>query len=440
MGSSSADIDMTDTPATPAVRSRRLADAPWLVQASTQAVFAALERSGWPVRAVGGVVRNALLGRPIADIDIATPATPQDVIAACERAGLATAPTGIAHGTVTVIADDTPFEVTTLRRDVSTDGRRATVAFTDDWGLDAGRRDFTMNALYCEADGTVHDPLGGYEDVLARRVRFIGDADAKIAEDYLRILRFFRFNAELAEGPMDAKGLAACVRGRNGLAALSAERIHAEMIRLLVAARAVETIATMHAYGFLPGLIGTAPRPGLFKSLVAAEAVLQQPADAMLRLSALAIAVEEDEVRIAERWRLSRAESTALAVIDDRLGEAFAGLDERGARCRLYRLGAATWRRLCLALYAVAPSQREVARRLIELPARWTVPTMPLRGADILARGVQPGPLIGAILAEVEAWWMANDFPGEAAVQRELPAAIARVQGAGARTRPIDPA
>src|SRR5581483_10750916 len=198
-----------------------LAGADWLVRPETQAVFRALAARGHAARAVGGAVRNALLGRPVIDIDIATPARPEEVMEAARAAGLAAVPTGIAHGTVTVLAAHVPHEVTTLRRDVETHGRHATVAFTDDWEADARRRDFTINALYCSGEGEVFDPLGAYPDLASRRVRFIGDAHERIREDYLRILRFFRLTAEYGEGPPAPEGLAACVAEREGLGRLS---------------------------------------------------------------------------------------------------------------------------------------------------------------------------------------------------------------------------
>src|SRR5262249_4864205 len=205
-----------------------------------QDVFAALAAAGFVARVVGGAVRNALIGRPVVDIDFATPAPPAAVLAAARAAGLGAVPTGIEHGTITVIAYHMPFQVTTLREDVETDGRHATVAFTQDWAADARRRDFTINALYCSAEGDVHDPLGGYADRVAPRVRFIGSAELRIREDYLRILRFFRFTAEYAEGPPDAAGIAACVAERDGLERLSAERVRQELVHLLAAERGPE--------------------------------------------------------------------------------------------------------------------------------------------------------------------------------------------------------
>jgi poly(A) polymerase len=199
-----------------------LKDAEWLKRPETKRVFAALSADGVETRAVGGAVRNTLLGLPVTEIDLATTALPEQVMALARKAGLKAIPTGIEHGTVTVVVDGAPFEVTTLRRDVETYGRHATVAFTEDWEEDARRRDFTLNALYAGSDGTVFDPLGGYADLVAGRVRFIGEAEARIKEDYLRILRFFRFNAYYGKGPLDPEGLQASVRLRAGLDQLSA--------------------------------------------------------------------------------------------------------------------------------------------------------------------------------------------------------------------------
>src|SRR5215831_3005043 len=252
----------------------RLAGAPWLTRRSTQAVFNALTQRGFGARAVGGAVRNALLGRAVDDVDIATTARPEQVMAAAQAAGLRAVATGIAHGTVTVLADHVPYEVTTLREDVETHGRHATVAFTDDWQVDAQRRDFTINALYCDATGQILDPLGGYADILARRVRFIGDAGERIREDYLRILRFFRFTAEYGAGPVDAAGVAACVEHRHGLARLSAERMRLELLRLLAAERGPELVRSLLEYGLLTLVLGVAPRPALLDALAAIEGAL----------------------------------------------------------------------------------------------------------------------------------------------------------------------
>ena len=307
-----------------------LVGAEWLAKPQTQRVFAALTVAGHGARAVGGCVRNSLMGLAVTDIDIATTALPAETAAAAKAAGFAAIPTGIEHGTITVVADHLPYEVTTLRRDVATDGRRAVVAFTQDWSEDARRRDFTMNALYCAADGTVFDPLGGYGDLKARRVRFIGDPSERIREDYLRILRFFRFHATYSAGALDADGARACVRLRDGLRQLSAERIGAETMRLLVAPRAVEAVTEMFELGLLVDVLASAPRMLRFSRLVALERDCAATADAALRLKALAVHVTEDAARLTERLRLSSGQKAVLALTGPRLGTLTHVQDARG--------------------------------------------------------------------------------------------------------------
>jgi tRNA nucleotidyltransferase/poly(A) polymerase len=392
-------------------------------------VFDALAAAGLEARAVGGVVRNALMGRPVTDIDIATPARPEAVMAAARAAGLEAVPTGIEHGTVTIVSARVPYEVTTLRRDVATDGRRAVVAFTNDWAQDAQRRDFTMNALYCDAAGRIHDPVGGKDDLAAGRVRFIGDADARIQEDYLRILRFFRMHATYGRGDLDSAGLAACVRGRSGLAQLSAERIRAELVKLLVAPRAIETSQTMLGHGLLADVLGVAPRPGVLAAAVAGEAALGRAPDAMLRLSALAMAVEDDRARLAHRLRLSSTERDSLVVIDQALGARLGTLNQAQARRTLYRLKPDRWRRDVGGLAALGPAHHAAAQRLQSLAETWVLPILPLRGADVLAVGIPPGPEVGAILAEIEDWWVAADFPSGDAVRGRLASVLATRKG-----------
>ena len=302
----------------------RLRSAPWLRTPAIRRVFDVLATTGAVSRAVGGAVRNTLLGQAISDVDIATAATPDQVRAAAARAGLDAIPTGLAHGTVTLVSDGVPFEVTTLRRDVATDGRHATVAFTDNWVADASRRDFTINALYCDADGTLFDPLGGAADLTPPRVRFIGDPHARIREDALRILRFFRFSAEYAQREpdgalgfetiaFDVVGLAAC-RARTGdLAGLSAERVRAELMKILVAPGAAGAIDAMPADGLLAAVLGTAPQGDAFLRLTGLEAALKRPPDAVLRLAALAVRGRGDVTVLKRRLRLFTAEAARLA-------------------------------------------------------------------------------------------------------------------------------
>jgi poly(A) polymerase len=390
-----------------------LAGAPWLERRETRAVLAALAAAGHEARIVGGTVRNALLGEPVTDVDIATTATPDQTMAAARTAGLEAIPTGVSHGTVTVVADRVPFEVTTLREDVETFGRHARVEFTADWAADARRRDFTINALYCDANGTLSDPLGGLADLAARRIRFIGDARERIREDALRILRFFRFHARYSAEDFDPAGLAACSAERHLLANLSAERVRAELLKLLEAPGAARAIAVMAAHGFIVEILGRAPRIGLLERLVAQDAEGRRPADPLLRLSVLTVAVEEDCDHLAARLRLSRDETRDLVVVDPRL-MALADLDDAGRRRTLYAIGPERWRRLALAGATCARSPAEVAAwdRLAALPENWQIPKFPLGGRDALALGLAPGPRIGALLAEIEAEWIADDFDG----------------------------
>lgn len=384
--------------------------AAWLERPETRAVFAALSGNGIETRAVGGAVRDALLGLDVTDVDFATTAVPEKVMARARSAGLKAIPTGIAHGTVTVVADGMAFEVTTLRRDVETFGRHATVAFTQDWAEDAKRRDFTLNALYAEADGTLYDPLGGYEDLAAGRVRFIGDARARIEEDYLRILRFFRFNAYYGRGPLDQQGLAACVRARAGLARLSAERVWAELKRILVAPEAEAGIAALFDHGLLSEILGAAPRLGRLARLIDIETAQGRGPSAPLRLAALCVFVAEDAPRLAARFKLSNAEQALLALgagaaLDQALPE------EEAAKRLLYRSGEDDYAAQVLLAWAATGAAADDAAwaDALTLPKRWKAPTFPLRGADITALGVE-GPAIGEILRRLEAEWLDSGF------------------------------
>lgn len=389
-----------------------LTGADWLERESTQAVLKALSGSGFEGRVVGGAVRNALIGAPVKDIDIATAALPEEVMRLAEAAGLSAIPTGLAHGTVTVIADHDPIEVTTLRRDVETFGRHARVTFSTDWAEDAARRDFTLNALYCGRDGTVHDPIGGYGDLVARRVRFIGDARARIREDYLRILRFFRFTATYAEGPPDAEGLAASIDLAAGLAQLSAERVRAEFLRLLGAPRAVEIAGVMAGAGLVGALIGAAGDTGLLSRLAEIEAGLGRDPDPLLRLAALA-GGGRALTGLAARLRLSNAESERLGrfVLRDRAFDP--QTDEREARAFLYRFGEEAFRDGVMLAWAQSGAAVECSRwrERFAVPSRWTPPALPVRGADLLERGLAEGPAIGRVMRTFEDWWIGEDFP-----------------------------
>jgi poly(A) polymerase len=412
----------------PAPLPHRLTGVEWLDRPATQAVFAALAARGFTTRAVGGAVRNALVGRPVADVDLATDARPEEAMRAAEAGGLKAIPTGLAHGTVTAVSEGHAYEITTLRKDVETHGRHATVAFTDDWTEDARRRDFTINALYCGADGTIFDPLGGYPDLAARRVRFIGSACERIREDYLRILRFFRLTADFAEGPADAEGLAACVRERAGLAILSAERVRVELLRLLAAHRGPEIAGLMQDYGLLPGVLGAAPRPALLARLAAIEAGLGLAPDAVLRLAALAVEIPEDAERLRERLRLSNGETSKLLSIAGRVPDIGPTAPEREAKLYLHLWGQSVYRDRVLILWARSGDapRCDSWRRRFDLPDRWQRPSFPLRGADVLALGVPAGPRVGEILSALQAWWMDEGFAPDEANLRARLAELAR--------------
>lgn len=404
-------------------------DADWLRTGGLARILAVLDRDGEEARVVGGAVRNALLGEPLGDIDIATTALPPEVVRRLEAAGCKAVPTGIEHGTVTVVVDGHPFEVTTLREDVETDGRRAKVAFGRDWRRDAERRDFTMNALSLTRDGVVHDYVGGLADIAARRVRFIGDAATRIAEDYLRILRFFRFHAAYGHGGLpDPAGLHACIVARSGLDTLSRERVRMEMLKLMLARHAVPALAVMAETGLIEMVLGGVPLLASLSNLIKLETTLALPPDAVRRLGALGVLVTEDAERLRKRLRLANAEYERLASMGEAWWRITAGVNEHAARALLYRLHPEKYLDRILLAWSRAPEgvADERWRALAMLPARWTAPAFPLKAADFLARGVVKGPALGAAMRAAEEAWIASGFPldGEA-LARIADAAIA---------------
>ncbi len=402
----------------------RLADAGWLRAAPLGRVLAALNGGGEEARVVGGAVRNVMLGEPPGDFDIATTAVPDEVVRRAKAAGFKPVPTGIEHGTVTVVADGRPFEVTTLRQDVETDGRRARVAFGRDWQADALRRDFTINALSADPDGAVHDYTGGLADLQSRRVRFIGDASRRIAEDYLRILRFFRFHAAYGAGAPDRDAIAACVAGRAGLAQLSRERVRMELMKLLAAPRAAPALEAMGETGILVAVLGGVVHPGSFARLAELQRALGRPAGAVQRLGALAVWVGEDALRLWQRLRLSNAEHDRLAGMADAWWRVSAG-DGRAARALLYRLGAEKYADRVLLAWSRSGAAADDRgwRELLALPERWSVPEFPLRADDFLRRGMAKGPALGAALRAAEEAWIGEDFPADAAALDRIAAA-----------------
>jgi poly(A) polymerase len=393
---------------------RRL-DAEWLRAPPLAELLAVLDREGEEARVVGGAVRNSLLDVPIGDVDIATTAVPDEVVRRAEAAGFKPVPTGIEHGTITVVAVGRPYEVTTLREDIETFGRHAKVAFGRDWKRDAERRDFTMNALYLSRDGIVHDHVGGLADIAARRVRFIGDAATRIAEDYLRILRFFRFHAAYGEGAPDPDGVAACIDGRAGLDQLSRERIRTEMLKLLVAGHAVPSLAVMTEAGLLEQVLGGVPLLASFANMIKLEAALALSPDAIRRLGALSVSVVEDAERLRERLRLANAEFERLVSMADGWWRISSELGEPGGRALLYRIGPDYYVDRVLIAWTRSPqgAADNSWRLLATLPGRWTAPAFPLKAADFLARGLPKGRRLGVALRAAEEAWIAADFPAD---------------------------
>jgi poly(A) polymerase len=394
----------------------RLGDIRWLTEGAPGKLLAALDRDGEEARVVGGAVRNALLGEPPREIDVATTARPEEVMRRADAAGFRAVPTGIEHGTVTIVVDGTGFEVTTLREDVETFGRKAKVRFGRDWEKDAQRRDFTLNALFLSRDGTVHDLVGGIEDLRQRRVRFIGDPARRIAEDYLRILRFFRFHAVYADGPPDAAGLHASILARENLRRLSRERVRTELLKLLVAPGAAPTLAVMADAGILVLVLGGVPYVASAANMITLETALGLAADPIRRLGALAAAVAEDAERVSERLRLANVEYERLASMADRWWRIDPTIGHLGARALLYRLGPARYRdRILLAWARCGGEPGDVGwRGLASLPDHWQAPVFPLKAADFMARGIAKGPQLGKVLAAAEEKWIAAGFPSDA--------------------------
>ena len=412
---------MSDTPeAHPQAWPGLLAGEAWLARETTRTVLDLLNRDGHEARAVGGAVRNALMGLPVSDVDVATTATPDEVMRMAEAAGIRAVDTGAEHGTVTLVADHDPIEVTTLRKDVETYGRHARVTFTRDWASDARRRDFTMNALYAGPDGTVYDPLGGYDDLVARRVRFIGDPHARIREDYLRILRFFRFEAEYGAGDapspmMDAEALIAIAQESAGLEQLSGERVRTELLRLLAARGAMRSLAAMMDTGVLVRLLRGAPRLhdfGRLHEIAEAQAATSSP---MVRLAALAVRVEEEAERLADALRLSNAERGTLVALSGAARTLEAATGTYAARTALYRLGPELYRGGVLLAWSESRAAVDDPHwaRLAALADEWEAPAFPLKGEDLLALGMEPGPQVGAVLRAVEQRWIDSDFAAD---------------------------
>ena len=376
----------------------RIAPPDFLADPALRAVLDALPGA----RLVGGCVRDALAGRPVADVDLATPDPPEEVARRLAAAGLRAVPTGLEHGTLTAVSGGCGFEVTTLRRDVDTDGRHARVAWTADWREDAARRDFTVNAMSMLPDGAVYDYFGGLDDLRAGRVRFVGEAAARVAEDYLRVLRFFRFHARYGRGAPDPAALAALRAGAAGLAGLSPERVWSELKRILATPDPTAAVALMAELGVLAAALPEGADPVRLARLVASGA----PADPMLRLAAL---LDGDPATLVARLRLSGEERAALLGLAAPPAPS-AAMDDAALR----RLLADTAPALLTGRAWLAGGGEALARRIAVLGH----PVFPLEGRDALALGVPPGPAVGALLRRVRAWWMEGGCVADAAACR----------------------
>lgn len=363
-----------------------------LAEPGAAALLAALEQAGERARIVGGAVRNALMQIDFSDIDITTTALPQNVMRIAQSRGWKAIPTGIEHGTITVVIDGRPYEITTLREDIATDGRRATVRFGHDFLADAARRDFTINAMSVGRDGVLHDEFGGLTDLAARRVRFIGDPDQRLAEDYLRGLRFLRFSAVYAEGPLDSPGLAAILRHREGFSQLSRERIRAEMFKLVIARRALEVMREAEAQGLISTIIGQKPDLARLERLSVRPGGLESVA--ILRIFALFGASEPALEALRSSLKLSNRKHMLCQALIKALAMQEAGFDPR---LIAYRHAEAALHLPLLTGTPIAP-----------LPSP---PVFALKGEDIVKAGTRPGPEVGTLLRRVEDRWIAAGFP-----------------------------
>ncbi len=375
----------------------------WLSNPDLQVAFKIIAEAGGEARVAGGAVRNAILKQAVADIDLASNLAPDLVVKAFRAKSYMVIPTGIDHGTVTVKIGDSLFEITTLRNDVETDGRRAVVAFTDDWEADASRRDFTINAMFLDSRGKLYDFTNGYGDIQTRRVRFVGAPKRRIEEDYLRILRFFRFHASYAKGKPDAAALAACAKLKPGLKTLSAERIRSELLKLLAAPRAVETLKVMAVKKILQLLL-----PEESESTNESWRVMKRlPRDGELRLMLMC----SDASALKKKLRLSNAQTSRLSSAIDAPALSPHLRKEEQQRI-LYDLGEKTW---CDAVHLSWARTRASLndakwKKLLTLPKRWPRPAFPVTGKDLNSKGISPGPQMGQILRELEDWWIATNF------------------------------
>lgn len=388
---------------------------PFIDDAGAQAILAALPDGS--TRFVGGCIRNALWGEPVADIDLATQIAPETVVTLLKDAKIKTVPTGIAHGTITAVVSGKPYEITTLRRDVETDGRRAVIAYTDNWAEDAQRRDFTVNALYADQSGEVFDPTGeGLADIEARRFRFVGDADQRVREDYLRILRLFRFVAWYGrDAKITKEALTACRENRSGLKTLSAERVWSETKKLLSASDPVRSVRIMLQQELLDTLLPEASNVDGLSCMVSLEGREAIKPDPMLRLMAMMGREPLPAVLMAKRLRMSNKEADRLKAWASNGESLSSDMSERARMQAIYRSGKQTIldRARLRAAGATDPLESSRWMVLADLALGWTPPAFPLRGADLVKAGVPKGPKLGKALAALEALWVRSGFSTE---------------------------
>ena len=386
----------------------RIAPQPWMVEPATRRLLGALSAGGVEARFVGGSVRDALLGRPIGDIDIATPASPERVIELLEKTGIKVVPTGLTHGTITAIVPPRHFEITSLRRDVETYGRRARVAFDADWASDAARRDFTINAIFLALDGAIDDPVGGLADLRARRVRFVGDPATRIAEDVLRLLRYYRFEARFGTGAGDLEARAACRAAAHLLPTLSGERVAQELVRLLETPDPIAVLQMMQEDSVLEVVLPEARRLDRLRRLIEIES----EADPLLRLAALIEVDGEGAATVAARLRFSNAWRDRLCGLS-RPWPLDPQADGPGQRRTLYHLGAKRYHGIALLLAAEGEMSLGRLSELLAIAGDWMPPVFPLAGRDVTALGIPPGERVGRLLAAVRDWWEEGDFTAD---------------------------
>ena len=396
----------------------RISPPAWMSDSDTTSLFGALMGAGHSVRFVGGCVRDTIAGRDVSDMDLATDAEPQDVLGILGENGIKAVPTGVDHGTITAVPEKRSFEITTLRRDTATDGRHATVEFTKDWEEDARRRDFTINALSADPDGTVYDYTGGLQDLNEGRVRFIGDAGERVAEDYLRVLRFFRFHAHYAKTDPDAAALEACRAAATHVENLSGERIWSELSRTLVAPAPGPVFHLMEEIGLLRLLLPVRRSVKRMEALAALETMVSFPADPIRRLTALIQPNRSEASQIATRLRLSREDTHRLDDLSASRGESSAGMNDLALRRALYELGPDQFRDLVLLDWSdqIVMNAAEAAgsvqgwKDTWDVASSWVPPEFPVAGDDVMAAGVEEGPDVGDILEALEDWWVEQAF------------------------------